>query len=267
MNPFFLGLFRNAAWVAGFLLLTFQSMAQQKAPLILISKEYDNLSYSLWIGKIDHKVRWASAYGKPLAEIEKLMKEAAGFLLTGGKDVHPSLYGKADDVERCGAIDEYRDSLEIKLIRYALDNKIPLLCVCRGEQILNVSAGGSLIIDIPEDVGETTAHTDTTVGYDAIHPVTVQEGTFLYRLVGEKSGTINSKHHQAVDKPAPGWLVSAIAPDGVAEALEMSAETRKKTGHPFALGVQWHPERMDVKSPFSGKILAAYLKEVNRIRR
>jgi len=242
--------------------LIFSSMAQTQSPLILISKEYDNLSYSTWIAQKDKKIRWASAYGKTQAEVEKLMQEASGILLTGGKDVHPSLYGKVADIERCGAIDVYRDSLELGLIQFAINKKKPLLCVCRGEQMLNVSQGGTLIVDIPEDVGEKVAHTDTTAGYDAIHDVTVKAGTLLYNLVGEKSGSINSKHHQAVDKPAPGWVVSALAPDGVAEALEMSPEMQKKTGHPFVLGVQWHPERMDVASPFSGKILEAYLRAV-----
>lgn len=237
-------------------------MAQNKTPLILISKEYDNLSYSKWIAQADKEVRWASAYGKPAAEVEKLKAEANGFLLTGGKDVHPSLYGQQAEIDRCGPIDVYRDSLEIDLIRYALNNKKPLLCVCRGEQILNVSQSGTLIVDIPDDIGEKLAHTDTAAGYDAVHGVSVVSGTFLYKLVGKNTGTINSKHHQAVNQPAPGWVVSAWAPDGVAEAIEMSPETRMKTGHPFALGVQWHPERMDISSPFSGKILEAYLKAV-----
>jgi putative glutamine amidotransferase len=146
------------------------------------------------------------------------------------------------------------------MIRYAMENHIPLLGICRGHQILNVANKGSLIIDIPSDYDTTIVHR----GGDG-HMVRIMEGSLLADLLPD-SGMVNSSHHQAVEVLAPGFQVTAMAPDGIIEAIEPV----DRMSHPFILGVQWHPEtlvRADENHPFSLPILQKFVEEVHRIDR
>ena len=162
-----------------------------------------------------------------------------GLLLTGGVDVDPKLYG---DEERHPTveIDAARDRYELALAREALATDVPILAICRGAQVLNVAAGGTLIQDLPSARRDLLAHRLDTRKDLVAHDVIVERGSQLESLLapkldgGHRVG-VNSRHHQSVREVAPGFRVSATAPDGVIEAIE-------RRGQGFCLGVQWHPE-------------------------
>jgi gamma-glutamyl-gamma-aminobutyrate hydrolase PuuD len=165
-----------------------------------------------------------------------------GLLLTGGEDVAPARYGQephASVVE----VNPERDQLEVTLIAEARRLRLPILGICRGIQILNVACGGTLVQDIPSEVSGAIEHSLTVPPHQPFslaHEVWLEKDTLLSRLMRERLGTtdtceVNSRHHQAVGRPAAGFVTSATAPDGVVEALE-DPEAR------FCLGVQWHPE-------------------------
>jgi putative glutamine amidotransferase len=170
-----------------------------------------------------------------------VVRDAAGILLLGGPDVEPSLFGEAPH-PTFEASEPGRDAYETELIRLAIERDIPLLAICRGIQILNVALGGTLIQDIPTQVPAAIRHTKvpdapkTTIG----HNISVSEGSRLRAILGAPShadGTyaVNSRHHQAVKDPGRDLVVTAVAPDGIVEAIERPAST-------FCVGVQWHPE-------------------------
>lgn len=161
-----------------------------------------------------------------------------GLLLPGGEDVHPNQYGEAVH-DRCGKISDLRDGVELALIRWAVADHKPLLAICRGIQVLNVALGGSLYQDISAQVPGAGRH-DWYPGYprDYLpHPVEITPHTRLAHLMGAGPLPVNSLHHQAVKEAAPGLTVTAWAPDSIVEAVEANR-------HPFALGVQWHPEEL-----------------------
>lgn len=161
---------------------------------------------------------------------------ADGLILTGGPDVDPLHYGQ-EPLPRLGRISPARDALELSLARHAIEHRVPLLGICRGMQVMNVARGGTLYQDIRSTIHDPVQHRVRAPRWYGAHTVAVDEGTLLARLVGAGEVRVNSFHHQAVDEAAPGMAVTARAADGIAEAIELP-------GHPFALGVQWHPEAM-----------------------
>jgi putative glutamine amidotransferase len=160
-----------------------------------------------------------------------------GLLLTGGLDVDPARYGETPHPTTEPAPD--RDAFEIPLSREAVKRDVPLLAICRGVQVLNVAEGGTLIQDLPSEHPSQVPHSITQPKNAIAHDVAIGPGSRLASLLpGSTSRAVcdvNSRHHQAVDKVAPGFVVSAVSPDGVVEAIERPAST-------FCVGVQWHPE-------------------------
>jgi putative glutamine amidotransferase len=224
-------------------------------PVVLVSKDYDN-RFAEWLPMAGRPSKPVNMYTVCDDSIVYYLSMADGIIISGGPDVNPALYGKASETDRCENIDNRRDSLELSMIRYAMEYDIPLLGICRGHQILNVANKGSLIIDIPSDYDTTIIHRK---GSD--HMVRIIEGTLLSDLLVPDSGLVNSSHHQAVENLAPGFRVAAIAPDGIIEAIEPV----DRDGHPFILGVQWHPETLVQESenhPFSLPILNRFMEEV-----
>lgn len=166
-----------------------------------------------------------------------------GLLLAGGEDVHPRHYGEAIH-ERCGEIGEARDTVELTLARWALAEGLPTLAICRGIQVLNVAAGGTLYQDIASQVPGSLKH-DFWPDHPRnclAHQVTINGDSHLAAILGQGQVTVNSLHHQAVKDLAPSFRAVAQAPDGVIEAIEGH-------DHPFALGVQWHPEELVDDAP------------------
>lgn len=191
----------------------------------------------------------------PAEAAAAMLGRVDGVLLSGGDDVDPQQFGAEPD-PGLGWVDPDRDLLELALAREALRLRKPMLAICRGMQVLNVAAGG----DLHQDLGAVARlqHSQRAPRWHASHGVTVQPGSFLARLlgVGNEPLSVNSFHHQAVNRVAPRFRVVAEAKDGVVEAIELEEE-----GH-FCLGVQWHPEHMVGRWPvqrrlFEGLVEAA----------
>ena len=183
-----------------------------------------------------------------------------GVLLPGGGDVRPSIYGEAAH-PTFEAAEAGRDDYELELARRALEADLPLLAICRGVQVLNVACGGSLVQDIPDQVGTMLNHTLREPPHAIAHDVWIADGSLLEKLMAERleSDTcpVNSRHHQAPMALGKGLVASATAPDGVIEAIEDPAKR-------FCLGVQWHPENFyrtgEFRSLFEGLVNAARAK-------
>jgi putative glutamine amidotransferase len=170
--------------------------------------------------------------------LRTVYKQVDGVLLSGGDDIDPVHYGETRH-EKCGAITPERDETELALTRWAIEDGKPLLAICRGIQVLNVALGGSLYQDIQAQVPGAQKHDwypDYPRNYPA-HVVEIPAQTRLAHLLGIASMPVNSLHHQAVKGVASGLIVAARASDGIIEAVEAE-------GHPFAIGVQWHPEEL-----------------------
>ena len=173
-------------------------------------------------------------------DIDALLGRVDGLLMTGAaSNVHPDRYGVAPSVAH-EPYDPERDRLTEKLIRGAVKRGVPLLCVCRGHQELNVAFGGTLATEIQERDGRmdhrAVPHKEQRERFAIRHPVAVSSGGTLSKLVGESELRVNSLHRQAIDRLAEGLTVEATAPDGTIEAVSV------KGAKAFALGVQWHPE-------------------------
>ncbi|MGI9000543.1 MAG: gamma-glutamyl-gamma-aminobutyrate hydrolase family protein [Pseudonocardia sp.] len=153
-------------------------------------------------------------------------------VITGGPDVDPAAYG-ADPDSRTGAARAERDEAELAILRRALDRGIPVLGVCRGLQVLNVTLGGSLIQHLPEVVGHD-GH-NPSPGVFGRTAVTLDPGGRIGAAIGARIDA-QCHHHQAVDRLADGLVVTGRAADGTIEAVELG-------GHRFVVGVQWHPEQ------------------------
>jgi len=168
-----------------------------------------------------------------------------GLVFTGGADVEPGRYGQAPDGN--GHYEPERDELELGLLAGAVDHQVPVLGICRGLQVLNVHAGGTLHQDVPPH-----ARYDVDPG-EAVHRVAFEPGTVLHGLYGPDT-EVNSLHHQCVDRLGAGLVVAARADDGTIEALEVPGAD--------VLAVQWHPEMRPVAEP-----VFAWLVERARSRR
>jgi putative glutamine amidotransferase len=186
----------------------------------------------------------------------EIAQDFGGILLLGGPDVTPALYGEAPH-PTFEASEDRRDEHEMALIRYAIERDVPMLAICRGIQILNVTFGGSLVQDIPSQVPGAIRHAKAPDAekFAIAHDISVTSSSRLHtilsaRLTPAATGTtgnnssatgtggtcgVNSRHHQAVKSVGRDLVVSAIAPDGIIEAIERPAST-------FCVGVQWHPE-------------------------
>lgn len=190
----------------------------------------------------------------PASDVERVVAHASylhGILIPGGNDVDPNLYGE-DITPENGPIEPVRDRFELPLVRWALEQGVPILGICRGMQVLNVAAGGTLYQDIPSQTGTRLQHRQKAPRSYATHGVNVAEGSMLARALGVTSCRVNTFHHQAVREVAPGFVASAHATDGLVEAIE-------RPGHPFALGVQWHPEAMQEEDPVQAALFARFV--------
>ncbi len=186
------------------------------------------------------------AAGTSIDDVPALLGIAHAVVLTGGDtDVHPSLYG-ADVQGRLDRIQPERTALELALAKACLHQHIPLLGVCGGMQVLAVAAGGTLIQDLPASDDHHLAHEQPNDPAESSHRVRLSQPAALGFEASEI--WVNSTHHQAVDDP--GQLeVAGRAPDGVVEAVQHPT-------HPFAVGLQWHPELLGQWGPYEALLRA-----------
>jgi len=189
------------------------------------------------------------------ATLREIFERLDAVFLTGGVDVDPSRYGEAKQ-PCCGRTDPPRDAVEIQLIRWAIEAGKPILAVCRGIQVLNVALGGSLYQDVPSQLPNAIKHDyfptrENPSRNRLVHSIEVQAGTRLAAALGESRPIVNSMHHQAIKCIAPGLITSAVAPDGVIEAVE-GANGR------YIVGVQWHPEEL-ISQPGQKQLFASFV--------
>lgn len=183
----------------------------------------------------------------------EVLRDLDGLLLSGGADIDPARFGEAIVPDAGVEIDPQRDAAELPLARAALDADLPVLGICRGIQTLAVAAGGSLHQDLGLLGHEPALHQQRKAGKDdtvTAHPVRIESGSELARVVGEGEQAVNSFHHQAVRDVPSGFIVTARSADGIVEGLEDPRRT-------FTVAVQWHPERMVDRHPAQRKLFAA----------
>ncbi|MBI3995270.1 MAG: gamma-glutamyl-gamma-aminobutyrate hydrolase family protein [Nitrospirae bacterium] len=184
----------------------------------------------------------------------ELLRRIDGLLITGsGPDLNPRLYGERRKA-RFKIMSIQRSAFELGLAKQALKLDRPVLGICGGLQLLNVAMGGSLIQDIATQMRGSLVHQQETVATRASHRVRITHGTRLYKILRTDALKVNSSHHQAPKKIAPGWVVNAVSPDGIIEGLESPR-------HRFAIGVQWHPEFLYRKDGASRKLFRAFLRQ------
>lgn len=157
-----------------------------------------------------------------------------GLLATGGPDLAPMLFGEQPR-RGLGAICPERDRSEMALVKLALQRDLPVLGICRGMQVMAVAAGGTLYQDIDSQVPHVQQHRQLAPRWHESHDVQCVPGSLLATAYGRDSFMVNTFHHQAVKDVPAGFVASAVARDGIIEAIENPAAR-------FALGVQWHPE-------------------------
>ena len=178
-----------------------------------------------------------------------------GIVFPGGADVAPHEYGE-EPIDHLNVVEPERDRVELRLARWAFDDDLPTLGICRGQQLLNVALGGTLFQDLRHQGATSVDHSDADGRQrDAlVHRVRIDPDSRLAQLIDETSVEVNSLHHQAVKDVASVLRVTGKAGDGVIEALE-SPE------HRFLIAVQWHPEELDdvawVRRLFAGFAAAA----------
>ncbi|WP_458116008.1 gamma-glutamyl-gamma-aminobutyrate hydrolase family protein [Arthrobacter sp. D2-10] len=188
--------------------------------------------------------------------VELLVSRLDGLVIPGGWDVDPVLYGQ-EPHEKTDQPRPERDAWEQELIREALRQDLPLLCICRGMQLLNVTLGGTLHQHLPDVVGNGRYQLG---GYRFnLIPVEVQPESTIARWIGPRLGAVPVAHHQAVDKLGDGLVAVAWSDDQVVEAIEYPASH-------FTVGVQWHPEELSGESGlFRGFVESARAKFLSRM--
>ena len=226
-------------------------------PLILVSQNGSDDWSARYIDWLEsHEPQACIVDLAPLREDARreLLAAAHGFVFTGGEDIDPVHYGKPYDVRWCYPPNPERDRREFEWMRVALDTKKAVLGVCRGLQILNIVRGGSLIIDLPTDHPSTVTH--ALPDRDAIHDVVVTPQSVLNLSDTPRVDTINSWHHQAVERVGDGLLPVGRAHDGIVEAVQGDASL------PNVFGVQWHPERVTRGEIAEFAVAQAFLRAV-----
>lgn len=191
------------------------------------------------------------------AVLDRFYSMIDGLLLPGGQDVHPMHYGE-EPHRNIEQVDPKRDLTEIYITKRALADDMPILAICRGEQILNIAAGGNLIQDIHAQVGDHCLRhfQDFTEEWPS-HSIKVEEGTKLHDIIGDTDAMVNSYHHQSVRDLAPDFIVSAVAPDGIVEGIE-------STVHTFAVGVQWHAELLYENHDFNMALFRRHVEQAGQ---
>jgi putative glutamine amidotransferase len=222
-------------------------------PLIAISWYYPKQDYQNWIRHSLPEARFVELYAFRVDQLDSVLETCQGLFLSGGSDIQPAFYQGVDSSALCGAFNPHRDSVEWTAAHYALQHFLPTLGVCRGMQMINVSLGGSLVLDLLSQKG---LHSHQQSQGDAWHKVIPShEGRALF---GARTEQTNSNHHQAIDRLGNGLYPVCWSADSVIEAVHYQGN------HPFMWGVQWHPERMDPSHPMVAPLLDSFLTFVQK---
>ena len=230
------------------------------------------LTYTGTEWKHENYVRWLSG-GDGSIEIVRMavgvtndegLGELDGLVLSGGIDIHPALYGGSMGYPKAPEPDweKRRDHFEQVVLEQAWARGVPVLGVCRGLQLINVTLKGTLVQDLGE-AGDAVHERD---GMDKSHQVTIEPDSLLAAVTGRQAGTVNSAHHQAIDGLGGGLRVNCRAVDGTIEGIEWA----EPDGKPFMLAVQWHPERMFMGGMSDVELYRAirerFIQEIGKVR-
>lgn len=213
-------------------------MSTDPEPTVAQSKYIESLA------RAGAGMRWVE-----LNDPEQAVQDALtcdGLLLPGGGDMDPKFYGQ-ERIPACGEPNLLRDAAEPLLLRAFLAADKPVLGICRGIQVLNAVLGGDLYQDI-----KPLEHLPHNGHWAKVHTVTVRRGTLLSSILRQDTVLVNSQHHQAVDRVAPGFTLAALSEDGIVEAIE-------KPDARFCLGVQWHPEWLSDADPAMQRLFDAFV--------
>ena len=210
-------------------------------------RKYMKSKYVERLRRAGAEVRWIELHDED--EMIRQLLECDGLLLPGGADIDPKLYGQAAS-DRCGKPNALRDAGEMKMLEAFMPTKKPILCICRGVQLLNVFFGGTLYQDIKKL--QLRKHSDFRTRKTGTHKVKLLPRTKLSKIFNEELLCVNSLHHQTADQVGPGLTVSAVSEDGFIEGLEVFL-------HPFCVGVQWHPEHMSKENPRQQKLFDVFV--------
>lgn len=212
--------------------LNLSAQIADEVKTIILSKASSN--YFDWV--THEKINVLDAY--TINNTDSILALADAIILTGGEDIYPLHYSDTSNLTLCGPIDHSRDTLELKLFNYAFQNKIPLVGVCRGMQMINVASGGTLFGDIPTQLGNDVIHRNNG---EVMHEIAITNNAYKKFIFPSDLDTflVNSWHHQGLKDIATNINVVASSFDGLPEAVVMDT-----TVHPFMIGVQFHPERL-----------------------
>lgn len=237
-----------------------------KLPLIGISAIDDRDAAGIHAPRFSNNQSYAKAVeaagGVPLliphvedpAALRRIYEVLDGILLPGGLDIHPKFYGQ-EPHPALDPTDVGLDHIESILLPWALEDDLPVLGICRGEQVLNVLMGGTLIQDIYTQYPTSLDHRESfkrKIRDYLAHDIAVEQGSRLRELVGEDRVWVNTSHHQAIDKVAPGLVATAWSPDGLVEAVE-------SPDHRFLMAVQCHPEELWRKHTWARRLFKVFV--------
>ncbi len=212
--------------------------------------------YEQWLKNIDPSIECINLYGLTEDIALDKLKNCSGLLLSGGNDISPDLYNTIDEDNLCLDIDNERDELEIEVINKALEYKMPVLAICRGLQILNVALKGTLILDIEKEIGTDIKHKFDGIEKDfCYHNINIFDNSILKNIYNSNTASVNSYHHQAIAQISDELIITASTNDTIVETIEW----KHPEGKSFLLGVQWHPERMNVEDKGSIKLAQTFI--------
>ena len=196
----------------------------------------------------------------PLTEdtyiLDGIFDRLDGMVFTGGADIEPAMYGQ-EKLPVCGETEPQRDGMEMYLLRRCLLAGLPFLAICRGFEVMNIAAGGTLYQDIETQRPDSVKHPCYDTPAEKVHAVSFVAGTKLRQIEDMPETRVNSRHHQGVREVGKGMTVSAYAEDGLIEGLEIP-------DHPFAIGIQWHPETLSAFTPEAQRLFDALKAAVER---
>ena len=210
----------------------------------LVSEEQDYGTMSRHRVSADYSEAVLQAGGLPIilppqdGTIEQILELVDGLIFSGGADIDPARYGETDVHPMTYDINDQRDRFEIDLLSAAVQRDMPVLCICRGIQVLNVALGGSLVQHIDDQVEQPLPHRQHHVGImgtETSHDVTFETGSLSAEVFGSTAVPVNSLHHQSLAIAAEGLHVEGVSTDGVIESVSVP-------NCRFVLGLQWHPE-------------------------
>ena len=231
---------------------TYRKMSDQTPPIDILGLMPSYLDAVVAAGGVPVMIPLGLSHD----DLRIVVEQMDGILLPGGGDIEPAVY-QGQGHPTVGGIDEDRDRVELFVAQTAVAQQKPLLAICRGLQVLNVALGGSLWEDVELLMPQAMHHEYVNShprNYMA-HNVSIEPDSLLAKQLGTQETAVNSLHHQGIRRLAEPLRATAVAPDGLIEAVEVKA-------HPYAVGVQWHPENLIHNAPhmlglFQGLVEAA----------